>query len=160
MRWACLAIFFLDLELGETCTWGRLEPAFGGNRRKGSGWSVQPRGLAHWCWPFLKNNACCVHVWIDMRVQPTSAPPPPPPPPRQSRHLRSRCSPLELQDFLRAPGSAFTCAVSVSPEEYMKNRFTGSRLQACLVGLNSGYSSHVSLWRLWEGFYVKVDSGS
>ena len=32
VRWACLAIFFLDLGLGEVCTWGRLEPA----RRSGS----------------------------------------------------------------------------------------------------------------------------
>ena len=30
-RWACLAI----LGLGEVCTWGRLEPAIGGNRRRG-----------------------------------------------------------------------------------------------------------------------------
>ena len=35
VRWARFAIFFLALELGEVCTWGRLEPAFGGNRRGG-----------------------------------------------------------------------------------------------------------------------------
>ena len=35
MRWASLAIFFLDLGLGEVLPWGRLEPAFGGNRRRG-----------------------------------------------------------------------------------------------------------------------------
>ena len=34
VRWACLAIFFLALGLGDFCTWGRLEPAFGGNRRR------------------------------------------------------------------------------------------------------------------------------
>ena len=36
-EWACLAIFFLALGLGDFffCTWGRLEPAFGGNRRRG-----------------------------------------------------------------------------------------------------------------------------
>ena len=34
-RWACLAIFFLALGLGEFCTWERLEPALGGNRRSG-----------------------------------------------------------------------------------------------------------------------------
>ena len=35
VRQACLAIFFLDLELGEVfCTWGRLEPAFGGKGRR------------------------------------------------------------------------------------------------------------------------------
>ena len=33
MRWACFAIFFLALGLGEFCNWGRLEPAFGGNKR-------------------------------------------------------------------------------------------------------------------------------
>ena len=32
VRWASLAIFFLDLGLGEFCTWRRLEPAFGENR--------------------------------------------------------------------------------------------------------------------------------
>ena len=31
-RWACLAIFFLVLGLDEVCSWGSLEPAFGGNR--------------------------------------------------------------------------------------------------------------------------------
>ena len=35
VRWACLAIFFLALGLGEFCTWGRLEPALGGYRRSG-----------------------------------------------------------------------------------------------------------------------------
>ena len=35
MRRACLAIFFLNLRLGELCTRGRLEPASGGNRRRG-----------------------------------------------------------------------------------------------------------------------------
>ena len=29
-----------------------LEPAFGGNRRRGSGWSVQPKGSVHWHCPF------------------------------------------------------------------------------------------------------------
>ena len=31
-RWACLAIFFLDLGLGDCLLWGRLEPAFGGKQ--------------------------------------------------------------------------------------------------------------------------------
>ena len=48
VRWACLAIFFFALGLGNFCTWGRLEPAFGGNRRRGFGWSVQPKGSVHW----------------------------------------------------------------------------------------------------------------
>ena len=41
-----LQSFFLDLGLGEFCTRGSLEPAFGGkNRHRGiSGWSVQPKG--------------------------------------------------------------------------------------------------------------------
>ena len=34
-RRACLAIFFLDLGLGDILLWGRLELAFGGNRRRG-----------------------------------------------------------------------------------------------------------------------------
>ena len=48
LRWASLAIFFLALGWVIFCTWGRLEPAFGGNRRRGSGWSVQPKGSVHW----------------------------------------------------------------------------------------------------------------
>ena len=52
VRWACLAIFFLDLGFGEFCDQVRLEPAFGGNRRWGfSGWSVQPKGLVRWRQP-------------------------------------------------------------------------------------------------------------
>ena len=35
LPWACLAIFFLALGLGEFCTWERLEPALGGIRRSG-----------------------------------------------------------------------------------------------------------------------------
>ena len=35
VRWACPAIFFLDLGLGDLCHRGRLEPAFGGNRSGG-----------------------------------------------------------------------------------------------------------------------------
>ena len=51
-RSANLAIFFLDLELGEFCNWGRLEPAFGGNRRRAfAGWTVQPKGLVRWHQP-------------------------------------------------------------------------------------------------------------
>ena len=40
---------FPRLGLGEFCTWGRLEPAFGGNRRRAcAGWSDQPKGLVRW----------------------------------------------------------------------------------------------------------------
>ena len=35
VRWACLAIFFLALVLGEVLHWGCLEPAFGRNRHRG-----------------------------------------------------------------------------------------------------------------------------
>ena len=43
MRQACLAIFFLDLEVGEGfCTWGRLEPAFGGKGRRAFDRLVSP----------------------------------------------------------------------------------------------------------------------
>ena len=49
VRWASLAIFFLDLEWVRFCTWGRLEPAFGGNRRRAfAGWTVQPMGPVRW----------------------------------------------------------------------------------------------------------------
>ena len=53
VRWASLAIFFLDLGLGEVLLWERLEPAFGWNRRRFfSGWSVQPKGLCAGTSPF------------------------------------------------------------------------------------------------------------
>ena len=50
VRSASLAIFFLELELGEvSLLWGRLEPATRGKGRRGfSGWSVQPKGSVHW----------------------------------------------------------------------------------------------------------------
>ena len=50
VRSASLAIFFLELELGEVLLlWGRLEPATRGKgRRVFSGWSVQPKGSVHW----------------------------------------------------------------------------------------------------------------
>ena len=45
MRWACLvAIFYLDSGLGEVLLCGRLELAFGGNRRK-----VLPAGQSSPC---------------------------------------------------------------------------------------------------------------
>ena len=50
---------------------GRLEPAFGGNRRRGfSGWSDQPKEPVHWHWSLLIS---CVRVraWTDMHVQHT-----------------------------------------------------------------------------------------
>ena len=54
MWWACLAIFFLALGLGDCLLWGHLEPAFGGNRRGGPpAGSVQPKGLVHWHWPIF-----------------------------------------------------------------------------------------------------------
>ena len=37
MRWAFLAIFFIDLGLDEVCNRGSLEPACGGNRLWGFG---------------------------------------------------------------------------------------------------------------------------
>ena len=49
VRWACLAIFFLDLGLGEVCTgdaWNLLSDATGVGFF--SGWSVQPKGSVHW----------------------------------------------------------------------------------------------------------------
>ena len=68
MRWACLSIFFLDLGLGEVLLWGRLEPAFGGNRRRVfSGWSVQQKG------------AGALAAGQTLLRYTTSAPPSPPP---------------------------------------------------------------------------------
>ena len=49
MRWACLAIFFLDLGLGEVCTgdaWNLLSEGTGIGFF--AGWSVQPKGSVHW----------------------------------------------------------------------------------------------------------------
>ena len=83
VRSASHAIFFLDLGLGDVffffCTWGRLEPAFGGNRRReGTGWTVQSKGLAHWrrsvliiCTRVGAHGQTCVSYTL-------SAPPPPP----------------------------------------------------------------------------------
>ena len=54
VRWVCLAIFFLALRLGEVCTgdaWNL--PSEGTGVGAFSGWSVQPKGLAHWCWSIL-----------------------------------------------------------------------------------------------------------
>ena len=48
-RWACLAIFFLALGLGDFAlgnAWNLLSEATGVGV---SGWSVQPKRLAHWC---------------------------------------------------------------------------------------------------------------
>ena len=47
-RWACLAIFFLALGLGDFAlgdAWNLLSEATGVG---GSGWSVQPKGSVHW----------------------------------------------------------------------------------------------------------------
>ena len=49
VRWACLAIFFLDLGLGEVCTedaWNL--PSEGTGAGGFAGWSVQPKGQVHW----------------------------------------------------------------------------------------------------------------
>ena len=48
-RWACLAIFFLALGLGDFAlgnAWNLLSEATGVG---GSGWTVQPKRLAQWC---------------------------------------------------------------------------------------------------------------
>ena len=53
MRLASLAIFFLDLELGEVFAlgnaWNLLSE--GKRRRAFAGWSVQPKGLVRWHQP-------------------------------------------------------------------------------------------------------------
>ena len=91
MRWASLAIFFLDLGLGEVLLWGRLEPAFGGNRLNVfSGWTVQPKGSVHWHWSDLIR---CIHAFISIAhlihctraLEWTDTSPPPPPLPQPQR---------------------------------------------------------------------------
>ena len=79
VRWASLAIFFLDLGLGEVLLWERLEPAFGWNRRRFfSGWSVQPKGPVRWALAHLINGRVRLNGQTILRYT-TSAPPPPPP---------------------------------------------------------------------------------
>ena len=53
MRWACLATFFLELELGEFFALrdARNLPSEGKGVGVFSGWSVQPKGLMHWHQP-------------------------------------------------------------------------------------------------------------
>ena len=50
MRQACLAIFFLDLELGEFFAPGDAWNLLSEGKGVGllSGWSVQPKGSVHW----------------------------------------------------------------------------------------------------------------
>ena len=73
VRWASLAVFFLDLGLGEFCTRG----PFGGNRRRVfAGWSGSRRS---WCAGTSPCNSlhACVRITRDTHVNSRSAPPPP-----------------------------------------------------------------------------------
>ena len=60
VRWAYLAIFFLDLGLGEVCTGDAWNLPSEGTGVGFSGWSVQPKGLAHWRRSIL--TGCTVHA--------------------------------------------------------------------------------------------------
>ncbi len=80
VRSASLAIFFLDLGLGEVLHWERLESALGGNRRRVPAGQSSRRGQHTGADLFnsfarasarLERHACCTH---------RSAPPPPLPP--------------------------------------------------------------------------------
>ena len=80
MRWASLAIFFLALGLGDCLHWGRVEPAFGGNRRRGLFFPAGQSSRRGWCIgtsPFLNS----LHTFVDkdrhVFVIAPSAPPPP-----------------------------------------------------------------------------------
>ena len=50
MRPACLAIFFLDLELGEVFAPANARNLLSEGKGVGflTGWSVQPKGSVHW----------------------------------------------------------------------------------------------------------------
>ena len=47
--WACLAIFFLALGLGDFALGNAWNLLSEGTGVVGSGWTVQPKRLAHWC---------------------------------------------------------------------------------------------------------------
>ena len=69
---------------GEFCTWGRLEPALGGNRLRGfSGWTVQPKGPAHWRRSVLIR---CITVGVHGQTRTSYIPSAPQPP--QAFHSR------------------------------------------------------------------------
>ena len=94
LRSASLAIFFLDLGLGEFCTSGRLEPAHGGNRRWAfAGWSVQPKELVRWHKPILIN---CMHVVMfgQTHMTYTVSEPQPPQPPQPPQGVSTQAFPF------------------------------------------------------------------
>ena len=80
VRWACLAIFFLALGLGEVCTGDAWNLPFGGNRRSG----VFPAGQSSrrdqrtGTGPFR-----CTRVSLHEQTRSPRTPSAPPPPPRR-----------------------------------------------------------------------------
>ena len=77
VRWASLAIFFLDLELGEVCTgyaWN--QPPEGTGVVGYSGWSVQPKGPVHWHWSV--SIRCITRARRDRHARYILSAPPPP----------------------------------------------------------------------------------
>ena len=66
MRSARLAIFFLALGLGEVLHWGRLEPAFEGNRRRGF-WLVSPAEGAGALAPARLSHCMRALEWTETR---------------------------------------------------------------------------------------------
>ena len=128
VRWACLAIFFLDLgwvrfalEMPGTCS--RTQQAWGV-----SGWTVQPKGPVHWHWHWSVLIGCIVraHGQTFGRYTPSAPPPnththhrtttttttththtsspprPPPPLPTTTRRLTQEC-PFSVCAFLVEP---------------------------------------------------------
>ena len=96
VRRACLAIFFLDLGLGDFLHRGRLEPAFGGNRRRGipAGQSSR-RDQCTGTGSFQLDASVCAYGQTCAHYIPSEPQPPQPPQPPHShpttttRHLHS-----------------------------------------------------------------------
>ena len=63
VSWACLAIFFLALGLGEVCSGDAWNQPSEGTGVGGSGWSVQLKGLTHWRRSILQLVARSKRVW-------------------------------------------------------------------------------------------------
>ena len=68
VRWACLAIFFLALGLGDLLHWGRLEPAFGGNRRSGCRLDSPAEGTGALAPVRFNSLHDCWRAWTDTHV--------------------------------------------------------------------------------------------
>ena len=77
MRWADIAIFFLDSGLGEVCAGNAWNLPLEGTGVAGTGWSVQPKGPVHCHWSILV-SCMRVHMHGETRTSHTPSAPPPP----------------------------------------------------------------------------------